>query len=102
MRVQKDGCIIVLYSISSFIPYAKIALAILLSIASTMVLAPLYIHAVKDKQDLKEACINHDEKWRNGECKFPHDNKGEEDKAAYEDYVYDDPEDSKKWRKICG
>ena len=76
MRVQKDGCIIVLYSISSFIPYSKIALAILLSIASTMVLAPLYIHAVKDKQDLKEACINHDEKWKNGECKFPHDNKG--------------------------
>ena len=86
MRVQKDGCIIILYSISSFIPYAKIALAILLLIASTMVLAPLYIHAVKDKQDLKEACINHDEKWKNDECKFPHGNKGEEDKA-YEDYV---------------
>ena len=51
-----------------------------------MVLAPLYIHAVKDKQDLKEACINHDEKWKNDECKFPHGNKGEEDKA-YEDYV---------------
>ena len=30
-----------------------------------MVLTPLYIHAVKDKQDLKEACINHDEKWKN-------------------------------------
>lgn len=39
---------------------------------------------------------------KNGECKFPHGNKGEEDKAAYEDYVCDDPEDSKKWRKICG
>lgn len=100
--MQKDGCIIILYSISSFIPYAKIALAILLLIASTMVLAPLYIHAVKDKQDLKEACINHDEKWKNGECKFPNGNKGEEDKAAYEDYICDDPEDLKKWRKICG
>ena len=66
-----------------------------------MVLAPLYIHTVKDKQDLKEACINHDEKWKNDECKFPHGNKGEEDKA-YEDYVCDDPEDSKKWRKISG
>jgi hypothetical protein len=43
----------------------------------------LYIHAVKDKQDLKEACINHDEKWKNGECKFPHGNKGEEDRYIF-------------------
>lgn len=61
----------------------------------------VYSYRKKDKQDLKEACINHDEKWKNDECKFPHGNKGEEDKA-YEDYVCDDPEDSKKWRKICG
>jgi hypothetical protein len=43
-------------------------------------------------------CSENGGDWSNGKCK----GLSGEDKADYEDAVCDDPEDSAKYRKICG
>jgi len=54
---------------------------------------------IDSKEELKEVCGNEGGKWKDGECKF----KNEEDKEAYEDYVCDEPEDTKRWQgTVCG
>ncbi len=46
---------------------------------------------IESKGELKDRCGVYDGVWEDGECKF--DN--EEDKAAYEDYICDDPDSYK-------
>ena len=46
----------------------------------------------------KFLCSEYGGDWSNGKCK----GLSGEDKADYEDAVCDDPEDSAKYRKICG
>ena len=46
----------------------------------------------------KSLCSEYGGDWSNGKCK----GLSGEDKTDYEDAVCDDPEDSAKYRKICG
>ncbi|HEX6671250.1 MAG TPA: hypothetical protein VF084_03385 [Nitrososphaeraceae archaeon] len=46
----------------------------------------------------KSLCSEYGGDWSNGKCK----GLSGDDKADYEDAVCDDPEDSEKYRKICG
>lgn len=46
----------------------------------------------------KSLCSDYGGDWSNGKCK----GLSGEDKTDYEDAVCDEPEDSAKYRKICG
>ena len=83
-----------------------ITLVILLWAGLTMMIgSPIFtMYAVESaviesNEELKERCEAYDGESKDGECKF--DN--EEDEAAYEDYVCDDPESYKveKVAEIC-
>ena len=65
-----------------------------LIIAATITITTTTVYGVSPKS----LCSEYGGDWSNGKCK----GLSGEDKADYEDAVCDDPEDSAKYRKICG
>jgi hypothetical protein len=70
----------------------NIMIIAVLIIAATITTTSVYAAS------LKSLCSNYGGDWSNGKCK----GLSGEDKADYEDAVCDYPEDSAKYRKICG
>lgn len=59
------------------------------------------VFAEKKYNKDKKACSNYDGEWnkKKGKCEFDKDQA--EDKAAYEDYICDDPKEAKHYPKVC-
>ena len=54
-------------------------------------------HIVYAENKAKDLCSQYNGEWNNGKCKI----KCEEDKTDYEDELWNDPKDTKKYPKIC-